>query len=424
MKWLLHPERLRFARDSVLMIVSSALSGLFYLLVHVFVGRLLGKVEYGQLVALLGLLNVINLPSSTARIVLARFVAEYAHGNATQLWVTVVKRAVRRITLWGIVALLLWSLLSTVIRDVLHAPSASSIVILGGIAFAMLYSPILQGTLQGARFFGWLAAAGLAGSGGRLLFTSAAAAGVGSVTSVLVAVLLSVLFALAVSYWRFHAVLRTTPRLDRFDTRPMYRYMWPVLFGQGALFILMNADLILSARFLPESDLAIYGYAAMLSRTVLFLPQPIALAMFPRAVNSRNPWLLIGPLAFSLVVGLAAAGFIFTVPDLPMRLMYGVTDASCLALVRRYVWAAIPLSLCAIVAQYLWARHATIRMLVLIPVALAYIAGLFLFHAEPTQMVVCLAAGSTAALLAMAGAAFTLHLKGHAPGERVKRQLQ
>ena len=86
----------------------------------------------------------------------------------------------------------------------------------------------------------------------------------------------------------------------------------------------------------------------MLARTVLFLPFPIVMAMFPRAVVSGKKKLVLVPIGLSFVVSVSAAVFISIFPHIPMRLMYGVDDALHLHLVRLYVWAAIPLSLAMI----------------------------------------------------------------------------
>ena len=44
--------------------------------------------------------------------------------------------------------------------------------------------------------------------------------------------------------------------LPGFDTSPIYRYLWSVLGGQTIVFLMMNADLIFSARLLGQEDLA------------------------------------------------------------------------------------------------------------------------------------------------------------------------
>ncbi len=185
------------------------------------------------------------------------------------------------------------------------------------------------------------------------------------------------------------------------DTRPIYRYLWTVLPAQAAVFVLMNADVVLFNRFLSEADAAVFSKAAVLSRTIVFLPQPIALAMFPRAVASRNPWIIGGPFLFSFGLALAAGIFIMLFPALPLKLMYGVEGAAYEGLLKQYIWAVQPLSLTLLLTQYLWARDRHVHMLALIPAVAAYLVMLFLYHDSPTHIAICLAAGSFLCLVTL-----------------------
>ena len=194
------------------------------------------------------------------------------------------------------------------------------------------------------------------------------------------------------------------------SARAIQGYFWNVLVAQTALFLLVNADMILMARFLDASTLGAYGKAAQLSRIVFFLPTPIAAAMFPRAVTSSNPRLILGPVLFTLAICLAAAGFMTLWPTLALRLIYGAAAVGPLyiELTRWYAWAAVPLALINLLAPYLWARHETARTLWLVPACLVYLAALFAFHQTPQQIILCVLVGGLLALAALAWP--TLHL--------------
>lgn len=396
-------ERYSFVWDSGLLVCVGALTGLLYMIVQSALGRMMDKVDYAQIVALLGLLNVLSLPTAAMQLTIARYVAEHAHQNAIDVWVTIFKRAVRRVGMFVGVGLLIWVLCSGLLRDFFHAPSILSILVLGVIALTRLFSPIVNGALQGRRAFGWLATVGLSGALFRLIFCVIAVSIGARTDGVISAIAIATLLSLLIGYIPVRHVIDETQAIQDYDTRPIYRYLWPVLLGQGAMLLLMNGDLMFSARFLSGGDLAVYGKAAMLSRMVLFLAQPVAMAMFPRAVNSSNRVLFFAPFGFALSVALAAALLISWMPGLPMKLMYGVTKGAYLNAAALYVWAALPLSLTGISTKYLWARQRTGRALFLLPVVAVYFILLFLFHETPTQMIGCLAFGgwaSVAVLLA------------------------
>ncbi len=390
-----------------MLVNASALTGFLYLLVHPILGRTLAPVDYAGFVQLMGLLAVLGVPAGAVRVAISRYVSEYAHGSQVQRWVTVVRRALHRAAWVGLLALLAWSLASGWLADLLHAPSRTALLLLGVMGFISLFTPIMQGTLQGAQWFGWFALASLTGGVMRLLLAGGAGLLDGGVGMVLVAVTLSLLCALLISWWPFRRLMRDTPVLPDFDTRPIYRYIWPVLAGQGAVFLLVNADIIFSARFLKGDELAAYGKVATLSRTVMFLSQPVALAMFPRAVTSPRLRVLMGPLAFAFLISLAGAVLLYLAPSLPMRLMYRVSDPYYDQLTRLYVWAALPHAMVMFTAQYLWARHQTRGVLMLIPVLALYLVALWHRHDTPETMIgiLTMAGWISLALIAIAVAA-------------------
>ena len=390
------------------MIFAGAATGVLYMLVHVVLGRMMGKVEYAQVVALLGLLNVLSVFSKAMGFTVARFVAEHIKQNAVEIWVTIFKRAVKRVSFCILGGFMLWIACSGLLKEFFKAPSYLSIVWVGLIASITMYRPIIGGTLHGSHKFGWQAGVGASTALFRLLFGSLAIFLGWGINGVLFGVALSVLAGLLLGSIPVHSVIRKTTAIDGYDTKPIYRYLWPVLLGQSAFFLLMFGDVMMSARFLSGEDLAVYGKASTLSRTVLFLASPVAIAMFPRAVNSSRKMLFYAPLTFALVVALGAAMFITIVPEIPMRLMYGEIGPAYLMTAVLYAWAALPLSLSSIATQYLWARHKPKSTLLLVPVVGIYALLLFLFHDTPRQMIACLGfAGWSSILVLFAAVIYT-----------------
>lgn len=386
-------EWFSFAWDSSLLIVAGLMSSVCYFVLHLFLNRKMTPVDYSVLVSLLSLFKVMSVPSSAVSVGMARFVAQFSSENEISIWVTIVRRAVRKISVWGLVGLLIWIGVSGFIQDELRVPSRVSVIVLGIFAFVNLYAPILSGTLQGGRQFNWLATSGLAGAVSRLLICAVVVIVFGAdITLILLAVVLSSLVALAVGAWPFRKLMLITPIIEGFDTGPMYRYLMPVVFGQGLFFLLTELDLILAPRFLQGIELAAYGKAAMLSRCVFLVTQPIATAMFPRAVVSGRRWIVLGPLLFSALISLCASCVVCFFPSIFMLIFAGKVEPMYLDLTRMYIWAAFPLSILSIATPYLWARDKMGHVLRLFPIVLLYILLRFRFSETPQQMIICLAA--------------------------------
>ncbi|MEM6796904.1 MAG: hypothetical protein AAF725_23220, partial [Acidobacteriota bacterium] len=175
-------------------------------------------------------------------------------------------------------------------------------------------------------------------------------------------------------------------------TAPVYAELGRVALGQMALFTLINADLIIAPRLLEGDTLAAYGKAAMLGRAVIFLPLPVVLAMFPRAVVSTRRRLLALPMLFVALTAAATASLVAWRPELPLGLIYGATEAAAPGLARLYVWAAIPLALVEVAVPYLWARDRPWAVAALLVPATAFLGVLLLLGGQPERIILALAA--------------------------------
>ena len=389
---------MRVAKDGILLMNAGVAINAIFFVVHIVLGRFMGKVEYATVVSLMSLMTILGVPASAIQVVMARYVAEFSGANQAAIWVSIIRRALKKITLVGVIATAGWCLATPLLKTGLNAPSVASLIVVGFIAFISLYSPIVMGTLQGAAWFGWLAISRIATAIMRLVFAAAVVMLGFGVTPVLGAIGLSMLLGLIIGTWPFRKIVATTPVYPDLDTEPIYRYLWPVLFGQAITFVMMGADVILMLRFLPETELAAYGKAATLSRSVLFLIHPMSQALFPRAVRSARMPILIGTLLSTLGLGLVAASGLTWWGGLGLQAMYGMTDPLHESLVCLYAWGTLPLALTRILAEYLWARHRTGPVLCLLPVMLAYLVALFMFHETARDMMVAFSACSWVSL--------------------------
>lgn len=388
-----------FARDAGLMVVSNGLAGFLFMCVHMIAGRWMRPADYAALVSLLGLLWIVNVPSAALQVAVARYASEYCHVNAQDLWARLFWSVIRVVSVAAIVGLAVWAALSPFLRTALQAASVPSLLWIGGIAAVSLFTPVVNGALQGARRFGWLAAAGLAPGIVRIGLAVAVCLAGGGVSAMLAVYVASVLAGLVTGAIPILRERSTTPSI-RLDLRPFASFFWPVAAGQALLYVLMNADLILMSRLLEGPVFSAYGKASMLARSVLFLPMPVILAMFPRAVVSDRLSTLLAPLgvAMGLAIGLACGVTLF--PGLALRLMYGVEGAAVERLLVAYVWAAVPLAMSMALSHYVWARRGAKALLWLAPAAVVYSGALVLCGAgDPLGMIGWMAMGNSAALV-------------------------
>lgn len=408
-------NKYRFVWDSGLLVVTGGVSGLLFAIFHATMKRMLGEVDYASVVALLALLNVLSLPVNALQMTISRFVAEHVHSDAVEVWVTIYKRAIRRITMIGLVAVVVWALFAEPLRRFFAAPSILSIIILGVIAVVRLYKPVINGVLQGAQRFEYLALCRLLNPAFRLVLSVLVVWMGGRVAGVMGAVAVGIALSLVPGLIPFRRRILDVKPIDGYSTAHIYRYLFPALLCQGALLLLMNSDVMFFKRFLYGEFKALgpaYAQAAMLSRVVFLLSRPLTGAMFPRAVNSSKFGVFFGPFSVALLISAGLALLLSFFPEIPFRLMYGTDDPDCFRIVRMYVWAALPLSLVGMTMKYLLARHQVRSALVIVGPCALYLILLFFFHRTPLQIISCLAVGSWGSLLLLSGAVYHLIRKG------------
>ncbi len=396
------------------MLVSNAAAGALFLGTHVVVGRSLDGVDYALVVALLGLLSMLGVPQATLQIVIARFAADPA-ADLAAAWVRLLRWSVRKVTLLGLVGMGAWAVSLPWSRRLVPGASTMDLLLVAIVAWIGLYQPVFSGALQGRYRFLWLAASGTGGALTRFVLAGLAAAIWGRVDVVLLAWVASYAVSLVLAFWPLRAdVRRQSAQPAAFEDARLRSYAAKVFLGQIAFFALLNADLVLAPRLLDGVDVAIYSKVAMLCRSVLFLPIPVVLAMFPRAVASRKHGVLLGPLLFAFVVSGAGAMVLWLWPSLPLQLMFGVSGPEYAALVRLYVWAAVPLALNVVVVHYLWARDGGLAALALGPVVAAYLTVLIRFQGDLAHLPLILGGAAVATLLAFGIA--MLRFPGFQPG--------
>jgi O-antigen/teichoic acid export membrane protein len=231
-------------------------------------------------------------------------------------------------------AALVIALLSGLIADFLHIPSAVPVIITGGSLLPIVLIPVVMGALQGLqRFgrFGWgqITAAFLRlGLGvGFILF------GWG-VSGALLGSLLAGLGAFLLGWWwlRDLRVRSESPGIQEEDYSGLgagvSRFTLIVAFSLLAFMILTYIDTVaVKSRFLPL-EAGLYSAVATIGRVVLYASTAVVTIMFPKVTGEHargRPTARLACRALLLTTGLSAAGLlIFSMrPEFIMQLLFG-----------------------------------------------------------------------------------------------------
>jgi len=170
------------------------------------------------------------------------------------------------------------------------------------------------------------------------------------------------------------------------DSRPHYRFFWPVFISLLAFAVFTQADLIAVKHFFERYSAGEYSYALVLGRAFLFIPFSISTAMFPKvsrrtATGEGGSFHLLN---LSLLYCLLLCGFGILICAFFARFILSLlspqsTDVA-VSLLRIFGIGVTPVALLHILINYFLARGRSGFLYIFVPLALAYVIALQLWH--------------------------------------------
>ncbi|MBP7276509.1 MAG: hypothetical protein KBA51_09935, partial [Kiritimatiellae bacterium] len=271
-------------RHSLLLMATAMLGNAANLVFQIVMNRRLTDVEYGILAAMVALMAILMLPLEALRTTLA---------HRTAMWMKEGRRAAIRpfYHLWLRRMLLAWAALLVV--ALLAGPAWGRVFRLGGAAplwitgvglSGILLLPVISGVLQGMQRFAAFAWAlqipnivrFLLGVG-LVLWIPRAWAGYSAQAVGFIAA------AVCAGYW-VRAGWRGWNEPDA-PVRASEAYFFKSLIVLGAFAVLMLADVLLVKAWFDEDMAGRYSRAATIARAIVYLPMPVAMALFPKVVS-------------------------------------------------------------------------------------------------------------------------------------------
>jgi O-antigen/teichoic acid export membrane protein len=380
---------------------------------HMVAGRRLPDEEYGALVAMLGVILVAGKPMEAVQNTVAHYTARFdAAGEREKILPFV--GALGRWLGWVALVLMAAALVGgKALAGFWGPPVTPGLVLLtAAVLGGSLFMPAFNGVQQGLQAFGYMAVAPQGWGFFRLVLTWAlVAAGAATAVSGMTAQGVGVLSVLAAGVWFFRR--ERLPGGNRAEAPAgCWRYLlanFACLAGYGAL---MNLDATLAKHYFDPVAAGVFGKAATIARTAIFLPAPFVAVVFSKvsaAAGRRRAaraalWQGVGLTAAFLAAVVAGCAVL---PWLPWRILYGgVPDAAGLGfapmrLTLAMLVAQAPLALAAMLLHYQMARRRFAGGLALLLCAAAYVLGVACFHRAAWQIALCLGAANIAAFVCL-----------------------
>ncbi len=391
-------------RHSLLLLVASQATNIANAIFQAFMGRMLSPVEYGSLISMLGLLTILGMPlnalSNSLAFCSARLLEEGREGAIRpfmQRWLGKIAIAAVSIVVLGIV-------FCPTIMSFFQLQRPATFLIAVVVMSLSLFGPVLGGILQGVQAFVWSTVSSISGAFVRIVVSVALVYWLGRISDWAIighgtGVLIGLVICAGTVIWTFKDTIPV--RVDQ----KIAGYFFSSLIVLAGFSVMMNADVLIVKHFFPPEECGFFARAATIGRMIIFLPMPIAGALFPKIVaagitSGRQGRLLVRGTVLAGAIIVAAAGVASAVPQLPLWILYHDLHPSdtMLRLVRCIFWAMSPLSLAYIVMNYHMAES-RFKVLFLMPVcALLYLAGAAIWHASVFQVVAVMAVSNLTAL--------------------------
>ena len=397
---LRHPAD-RMFRDSMLLLIGTQVANVFSLIFQVAMMRMLLPAEYAVVTAMLGVFMTVFIPMGALMGTAAHFAARFVKSNESHKVKPMVLRVCRHLLVPCVAICLVTVLARRPLVAFFRLDSFAPIAVTAVSCCLAMYIPLFIGSLHGFQAFIKASLVRMALSGIRLTVGVGAAALGGTAAWILGAHALGAcassivgIIALAgfCGTWRGNA-----PRIDGF-----YPYFLRHMIASVGYAVLMNADVIMAKHYFPADQAGLFARVAMIGRIIIFLPMPVALAMFPKVVSSGEAdrgtgvTLLKAVIMVGVLVG-GVALFCSLWPGLILRLFTGSQSSEMIPVLRILVWGLCPLSIAFVIMNYEVAQR---RFKVAVPLVLCaalYVSGVTVWHQSFIQIVGVLAAASTMA---------------------------
>jgi glycosyltransferase involved in cell wall biosynthesis/O-antigen/teichoic acid export membrane protein len=415
----IHPKGL--GRDhlfghSVILLACAQAANITNLLFQASMMRMLDAAEYGTLIAMLGVFAVITMPLAALPWAVAYFTAAYLKDGRVREARGLVSAVTRDASLGGIMLLSIAAVATGPLLRYFNLEGSAPLLLTIAAVAASLGGAAFMGALQGAQGFAWLAGVGFVGSVARLLLAVLLVALGGGATAALFGHAASMGVVAVVAFLGVRHVLgggwEPAARIPAF-----YRYCLQYALAYAGYAILMNADVVLVKHYFAADEAGRYAVAAMVGRIILFLPQPIVTAMFPKVVSegqvTHANWRTLGKaivLACFVLGGTALFCSLFT--QSVLQILCGDPSPDLVPLVQLLVWGMCPLSLTFFIMNFELAQR---RMAVVVPLltcAIVYLACLARWHATPQQVALVLTAAGVVAMISTVVCLPWRHRKG------------
>lgn len=400
---MLRYDRDGLLRHSLIVMVFIHLGSVMNLVFHMVMGRVLSKEEYGILASMLGVVLIVATPMMALQSTLAHFSARFVQEDRKGSVRCLIGYWYKRLVPISLLVLVVAYAFRSYFQMYFQLPTTGPILATGSVVALVLLMPVIPGIFQGLQRFFWMCVSVNTWGGVRLILGTILVFTVGRyATCGLAAQAVGVACSFAIGVAGLLYVLRDEPAGDR-EISGIGQYFVKAFITLASFGFLMNADVVMVKHYFAPERAGLFARSATIARTVIFLCQPIAMALFPKVVSkgeaeAGHRMTLLRAVGIAAALIGAAVLVCLALPQLPMRVIFGEAQSTAeqLFLVRIVTLSMSPLAMTLLLVNFQVAQHRFALLGPLMLCAIGYAAGVAIWHESLMQVVTILASVSLA----------------------------
>ena len=401
-----------FARNSLILFSGTMAANVLNYFFHLLVGRAVSVSAYGEVESLLSLLAITSIPSAAIMMLATKYSASCKAENDLESNYGVMRYLNKKVFVYGFPFFLIALSLTPYLREFMNISSNFPIIIVWILMYLSFFGSITGGIINGWQKFKEANWTGILGTVVKLVSVIILIkVGLGA-KGVMGSFLISGIFSYLISLYFIRFIFRAKKK-EKIDFKKKLAigsikdYLIPIFFGNLAIAILGNADMVLAKHNLDAVSAGQYGALTIVSKIIFFFTGVLASVLFSMSAedsHKKNDSMKIFRQALYLLLFVSVFAIIayFIFPELILSLLFKNKYVS----VATYLgWFAIMVSIFSLVNlifQYLLSIHKTKVVYSLLFVSiLTVLATLFLGKNIYAILLIMTTAQITAALVCL-----------------------
>lgn len=403
----MHPPGLaqdKLFRHSFILMSGAQISNVANMLFQMTMVRLLSDDSYGSMYAMLSLYAIITMPLGALGRTTSHFTAKFCKAAKPDAVLDLLKHLLFVFSIFGVMALAVIFFYRYQLAGFFRLDNPILILITGVALFGALYQAVVGGILSGMQAFIWASAMGMIWSVLRFTIGAGLVAAGGDAPAALSAHALALWLTLCIVAFGLLKLLGKRKSPQREKLSGIYSYLFKYLFALAGYAVLMNADMPLVKHYFESETAGIFAKATMVARTIIFLPLPVAGALFPKVVSSgktsRGSLRTLFKALFLVGMIVAVGGFaciVFT--GTILNILVGGCPDTLVHLTRTMVLAFAPLCIVFVLMNFELAQNRFFIAIPLVLCATLYLVGVSYMHTSLYHVAWILGGVNTLALV-------------------------